>query len=305
MKKVLAIHYSQSGQLTEIMTNYTNGLNDVELDFIQFKPKNEQQFPFPWTTSVFFDTMPETVLEDSVELEPIQYAHEQYDLIILGYQPWFLSPSRPVTGLLKDPEFQKRLKNTPVVTVIGSRNMWLNSQESIKKLIRDAGGKLVGNVPLIDKVSNLVSVVTILHWMLKGEKTKKWGIFPKPGVSDEDIAGVEKFGVLLSNHLEKNELDTYQKEIVSKGAVPINTNILFIEGRAKRLFVIWANLIQKKVKNGGKRSFWINFFKYYLIFALFIVSPVLLLIYNIIFRPITTASIKRKKAYFCGVELRD
>lgn len=302
MKKVLAIHYSQSGQLTEIMTNFTNGLEAVEVDFIRFSSK--KTFPFPWTTPVFFDTMPETVLEIAPQPEELVFKHEKYDLIIIGYQPWFLSPSLPITGLLQDPAFKSRMKDTPVVTVIGARNMWLNAQESVKKLILEADGKLVGNIPLIDKTSNLISVVTILHWMLKGEKTRKWGIFPKPGVSDTEIAGVEKYGKLLSKHMDTETLSDYQTAVNQQNGVHINTNILFIEGRAKRLFVIWAKLILKKAENGGNRRFWVNFFKYYLIFALFVVSPILLILYNILVRPFTTASIKRKKAYFCGVELR-
>jgi hypothetical protein len=112
--------------------------------------------------------MPETVLEVDYEVKDIHYSCEKYDLIVLGYQPWFLSPSLPTTALLKNEKFKSLLKDTPVVTVIGSRNMWLNSQESVKKLIQEAGGKLVGNVPFIDKTNNLLSAVTILHWMLTG-----------------------------------------------------------------------------------------------------------------------------------------
>ena len=62
---------------------------------------------------------------------------DKYDLIIFGYQPWFLSPSLPATALLKNETFKKIMKNSPIVTVIGARNMWLNSQESVKQLIKD------------------------------------------------------------------------------------------------------------------------------------------------------------------------
>lgn len=301
MKKVLIIHFSQSGQLTQITDNFASQFQNIEIDrqvVVPVKP-----FPFPWTTPVFFDKMPETVLEKEIELEENVYQYDQYDLIVFGYQPWFLSPSLPATALLKNERFRAILKNTPVITLIGSRNMWLNSQESVKKLIAEAGGKLVGNIALSDRSNNLIGVITILHWMLKGEKTKKWGIFPKPGVSDEDIEGVKRYGILANEALHTGDFGNLQHKIIAKDGVWIDTNILFIEGRAKRLFLIWANLIVKKSK-GGNRTFWVNAFKYYLIFALFIVSPILLLIYNILILPFTQKSVKKKKDYFQQVELK-
>lgn len=302
MKRVLSIHYTQSGQLTEITDNFCAGLENVEIDSVRIYPA--AKFPFPWNGPDFFNTMPETVMENEIELEPFSFKYESYDLIILAYQPWFLSPSLPFTSLLKSDKLKMRMNNTPVVTIIGSRNMWMNSQESVKKLIHDAGGKLIGNVPLIDKTTNLVSVVTILHWMLTGQKTKKWGIFPKPGVSDQDILNVKKFGELLSDAMKNSTLEHYQKEVVANNGVIIPTNILFIEGRAKKLFIIWAKLIQKKERDGKNRKFWVNFFKYYLIFALFVVSPILLFLYTILIVPFTLKSIRDKKNYFRGVELK-
>lgn len=301
MMKVLCIHFSQSGQLTEIIRNFSSELKDVEIEYITYNV--EQPFPFPWTTPVFFNCMPECVMENPVSLNEIHYQRQKYDLIILGYQPWFLSPSLPTTSLLKDETFKKILNDTPIVTIIGSRNMWLNSQESVKKMIANAGGTLVGNIALSDKVANLISVLTIFHWMLTGTKTKKWGFLPLPGVSDEDIANVNIYGKLLNESIQQNSLDGYQEKVISNGGAPVPTNILFIEGKAKKIFLVWAKLIQKKAQN-GKRSFWVNAFKYYLLFVLFIVSPILLFFYFIVVWPFTQVQLKRKKRYFQGVELR-
>lgn len=300
MKKVLAIHFSQSGQLTEIMTNFCNSLKDVEVEYQKIVPSNP--FPFPWTTYVFFDQMPETVLEKPIEIEPIHFKQEKYDLIVFGYQPWYLSPSMPATALLHGEKFKKLLKNTDVITLIGSRNMWLNAQESIKKYMLEAGGNLRGNIALADRSHNLVGVITILHWMLTGQKTKKWGFFPTPGVSDEDIAHARVFGKLASTHLQTNSWDGYQEKVIKNEGAVVPTNILFIEERAKRLFVIWANIITKKATQ-GKRKTWVASFKYYLIFVLFIVSPVLLLFYRLLFYPFLIRKVNKRKAYFQSVLL--
>lgn len=297
MKKILAINYSQSGQLHRIMSNFFEPFEKEDVDRKTIEPKTD--FPFPWTMFSFFNEMPETVLEKPIEIKPIDFKHEKYDLVVIGYQPWFLSPSRPLTGLFSYEPFKQLLKDTPVITVIGSRNMWLNSQEVVRDWVRENGAKLVGNLVYVDRHSNLPSAVSIVHWMMTGKQTKKWGIFPVPGVSEADVLSAADFGGMAHRHLEAGSLDHLQEAIIANKGIVVNTNLMFIEGRAKMLFRIWAKLITKKTEQGKNRKAWVNGFKYYLLFALFIVAPIVLLFYNILVRPFTQQSIKRKKQYFC------
>lgn len=298
MEKILVLHYSQSGQLTEILENFTRSFPSNTIDFVTINPA--KAYTFPWTSASFYKEMPASVLELETPLESIQFKHDSYDLIILGYQPWFLSPSVPTTSLLKNDMVQKLIKNTPVVTVIGARNMWLNAQESVKKRIEDAGGMLVGNVPLIDKNPNLISAITILHWMSTGKKSKKWGIFPLPGISDEDIKNCTVFGDLLFNHFQNDYLSTYQDQIIAQKGIEISDSILFIEERAKKIFKIWAKVIASK----SNKKNWLVAFRFYLLVALFGVAPILLIINTLLLAPLTRNQIKRKKSYFYHTELK-
>ena len=302
MGKILVVNYSQTGQLNEIIDQFLTPFDPASIERHQIRPT--EPYPFPWTADTFFDKMPECVLEEPIPLETIPYATDSYDLIVLGYQPWFLSPSPPATSLLKDPAFRSIMRGTPVVTIIGGRNMWLNSQESIKKLIADAGGKLVGNIPFMDRISNLVSAVTILHWMLGGQKSRKWNIFPLPGVSDEDIKSGERFGGIVRQAWANNDYSHLQKDILATGLIEIPTDILFIEQRAKKLFRIWAGLIKTKGTTPAKRKKLVGLFKYYLLVALFMVAPVILFVYNLLIAPFTGNAIKKKKQYFSGVETK-
>ncbi len=302
MKNILVVNYSQSGQLNEIIDQFLIPFQPETVERLEIFPA--KPFEFPWTSDEFFDKMPECVQEEPIELRPLYFGSERYDLIVLGYQPWFLSPSLPTTALLHNPGFKSRVMDTPIVTVIGGRNMWLNSQESIKKLIADAGGKLVGNIPLMDRVSNLVSAVTILHWMLTGRKDRKWGIFPKPGVSDQDIESASRFGAIVKKAYEQRQYENLQREIMATGLINIPTDILFIEGRAKKLFRIWAKLIKTKGTTPEKRKRLVGFFKYYLLVALFMVAPVLVTAYRLLIAPFAANAIKKKKEYFCGVETK-
>ena len=293
MKRILLIGYSQTGQLYQILDNILAPLQEMTLDQVKIEPK--EAYSFPWDSHDFFDKMPETVLERPIELQDIEFKYNKYDLIIIGYQPWFLSPSPPITSLFEVAAFVKLLENTPVITVIGARNMWISAQKCLLPKIKKAGGRLIANLPFIDRHQNLLSALSILHWMLTGNKTRKWGLLPKPGVSDEDIQQAGQFGETIAASIQKEQWSGLQEACLKLGRIDIHPSIMLIEKRAKPLFYKWAHLIVKKGSTDKKRARWISLYKYYLIFALFIISPIVLLVYTVLFRPILFWKIKADK----------
>jgi len=296
--KILAIYYSQSGQLKEILDQFLLPFseNSIEIEYLKVEP--EVEFSFPWTAKSFFEAMPESVLVKPVPLKPFNLLSEKYNLVIFAYQPWFLSPSIPANSILQHADFIRIMKDTPVITLIGSRNMWINGQEKVKKLLQRCEARLVGNVVLTDRHNNFASAVSILHWMLSGKKEKYLGIFPIPGVSIEDIQNTRRHGQSAYEHFKSGDYSSLQQQFIDNKAVEIKSNLMFIEGRAGKLFSIWANFINRR-KN---RSFWLIIFKYYLLFALFIVAPIVLLINIILFKPFLQKHIQRKKAFYLGVK---
>jgi hypothetical protein len=298
-KKVLAVYFTQSGQLGEIIDNLTKSLiaPGVSVEKVQVSPV--KKFPFPWTTDTFFEAMPESVQCTPAELEPFQPRESKYDLIILGIQPWFLSPSIPMSSFIQHPSFKAIAAGTPVITISGCRNMWINAQEKIKRLLKQTGAELVGNIALVDKHNNYASLVTIFYWMLTGRKDRKWGIFPRPGVSDEDIAGATVFGDTIKEHLFKEDWVNLQPHLVEQKAVEVKYHLMFIERKAGKIFKIWANIITKKKKRSG----WLVAFKYYLLIALCVAAPLILLVDAILFKPFLSKRIARQKKYYSGVEL--
>ena len=297
-KKVLVLYYSQSGQLTDIVNSFVAPFFEqgVLVEIIHAKPIND--FEFPWSSDSFFEAMPDTVLAVPAPMKKIELKETFYDLVIFAYQPWFLSLSIPANSILATTEVKNILKNTPVVTLIAARNMWLSSQEKLKKILKETGAKLAGNIALVDRSANLVSAVTILYWMLTGKKDRYLGVFPKPGVSEEDIQNTKLFGKTVLSFLNIGNFDGLQQELVNQHAVHVDADLAFIEERAPRLFSIWANLIVKR-KN---RTAWLVVFKYYLIFALFVVSPIVLTVNAIFFRPFSGKKIREKKLYFLGLK---
>ena len=296
-KNILAIYYTQSGQMGEIIDSFTSPLVEAGDLVEQVVIKPLEDYNFPWTGSRFFSVMPSCVLSVPTPLEPLEFKQEKYDLIILGYQPWFLSPSIPSNSLLQSDQFKKLLKDTPVVTISAARNMWINAYVRVRNSLKEVGANLVGNVALVDKHPNVLSFVTIFYRMLSGKKERYLNIFPKPGVAEEDIANTTTFGKIVAEHLQDNTLDTLQDDLLKQNAVVINYTLMFTEARAKPIFAAWAKIISKR-KN---RVPWLVAFKYYLFIALFLGAPVLLTLDAVFLKPFSSKRINAKKLKYLQV----
>ena len=109
MKKVLVIYYTQTGQLNKAVRATLAPLEsakDVTIVYEQIKPKTA--YPYPWSYMQFFDIFPETVHAIPTELEPFSFnSEDHFDLVVIAYQPWFLSICVPINSFLQTAEAKK------------------------------------------------------------------------------------------------------------------------------------------------------------------------------------------------------
>ena len=303
MKNILVIHYSQSGQLTEIVNNIAKPLRgNPNFKITDCKIEMEKPFPFPWKKAAFFDVFPETFQQTPSPILPISESvmNQKYDLIIFGYSIWYLTPSLPTTSFLETEQAKQLFENTPVITVIGCRNMWIMAQEKMKLKLKVLNANLVGNIALVDRHINHVSVITIVDWMFTGVKKKKFGIFPKPGVSQKDIDESVKFGTIINDMLIDDTLLNIQDKLLEIGAVKIKPFLITVDKRANLLFSKWAKLISSKDKN---RPFYLKLFNKYLIFAIWFIAPIVFIVFLITYLPLS-AKINKDKKYYSSVFLK-
>ncbi len=307
MKKILVVYYTQTGQQKEILDKFLAPLRadpGVRLTFHRITPVAD--YPFPWPSQRFFDAFPESFLQIPCALEPVEASilQEDYDLIVVGYQVWYLSPSIPFNSFLKSAEAKVLLNGKPVVTVINCRNMWVMAQEKVKKALWEIGAHHVGNVALVDRHVNHISVITIVHWMMKGRKDKYLGIFPKPGVSDEDIQQSSRFGHPLLAHLQSGDYASLQSEWVEMGAVRVKPVLVFTDKRANSMFAKWAKLIRSKgLPLADSRKPWLKAFNYYLLFAIWVLAPIVTLLFLILHLPFLSL-IRKERKYYQSVQLK-
>ncbi|TYB75304.1 dialkylrecorsinol condensing enzyme DarA [Bizionia algoritergicola] len=307
MKQVLVIYYSQSGQLTEILNNIVGSMQNNETAFTYLNIEMEEAFPFPWNKEQFFGVFPETFRQEPRPIKPIPDAilNKNYDLILFGYSVWYLTPSLPTTSFLATPEAKKLINNTPVITVIGCRNMWIMAQEKIKHKLQELQANLVGNIVLVDRHINHISVITIVQWMFTGVKKRFLGIFPKPGVSQKDIDEASKFGGIITKHLAQNDYNNLQNNLLDIGAVKVKPFLITVDKRANAIFSKWAHIITTKSdKNTSKRRFFVKLFNYYLLIAIWLISPLVFILFLLTYLPFYS-QIKKDKVYYASVALKE
>lgn len=300
MKNVLVIYYSQSGQLEEIARTIAKPLldsDDIQVDFHEIEL--EKPFPFPWTKGAFFDAFPESFLQIPAAIKPVaaDILNTKYDLILLNYQVWYLSPSIPVNSFLKSADAKMLLKDSPVVTVNGSRNMWVMAQEKVKALLLQNQARLKGNIALVDRVGNLISVITIVAWLFSGVKKRHLGIFPLPGVSAKDIRESSKFGEIIRTHLKSDNLDNLQQELLANKAVMISSYLVTVDKTANKIFNKWANFINTRKKS---RKVWLKVFNIYLLLAIWLISPIVYILHVFTY-PLKRQKINKERQYYQGV----
>ncbi len=254
-KRILVVYYSQTGQLERVVRSVLRPLEEDDKTQVVYENIQPMKpYPFPWPMLEFFNVFPECVYLDPPRLKEFQFdPSEPFDLVVLAYQPWYLSPSPPMTGFLKSPEATRVIPGKPVVTVIACRNMWLMGQEKMKEMIAELGGILVDNIVLVDQGGPAATFVTTPRWMFTGRKDRFLRVFSPPGVSEEDIRSASKFGRALLEGLSNGRIAEKKSVLGGMGAVRVDPQNIATERLGHRIFRIWGRAIRAVGKQGQRR----------------------------------------------------
>lgn len=297
IKNILVVSYSQTGQLSSLVQSFVQPLKEqsnICVDEIKINPL--KPYVFPWKFINFFNTFPESVHLTPAPIEPLNFQQNKYDLVIIAYSVWFLSPSQPITAFMQDAQTAKILHNTPVITLIGCRNMWLMAQEKMKKMLVDVGAKLIGNVVKVDQSNDWASFVTTPMWMLTGKKRAvTW--LPSAGISATEIADMYRFGEKLQQALQNNVVldETLFQQMQ---AVHIDEKLMMSEKVGQRSFYVWGKLL---IKSGQLspylRRVLLYFYIVFLIALILTVVPISALIKRLL-RPLFKQKLAQQRAYY-------
>ena len=284
IKRVLVLSYSQTGQLTEITQRILAPLvQDGRFALHVETLRPVKPYPFPWGFFSFLDAFPEAAHMVPPPLQPLSLTgDEDFDLVILPYQVWFLAPSQPITAFLKHPLAKKLLNGKPVVTVIACRNMWMLAQEKMKGLLEACGARLLDNVALVDPSPTMASLWTTPFWLLSGKKDFL-KLLPPAGVDAASIQASSRFGFALRDALLKNEERGSAPLLSGLKAVNSDPHLLVSEKAATRSFYLWGKLLRAVGEPGQLRRYpFLILYVIFLIALILTVVPLSLLIQSLL-----------------------
>ncbi|MDR2126646.1 MAG: hypothetical protein LBP63_07440 [Prevotellaceae bacterium] len=265
MKNLLVAYYSQTGQLKEIVTHFVKQWSEFyTIDFTEIK---SDQYHFPMTYKQFFDVFPETVLKQPCKIH-FEIEKEDYDTVILGFQPWFLYPSRPFNSFLQSEALKKAIRNKPVILVIDARNSWRNSLNEVIIEIEKHGGIIKGIFVFREISKNRTGFISLCYWLFTGKKKSPFKLLPAAGISQEiidkaDIYGVEALKALTEPERIYTVIPPVNKEFTSIG----------YERYAVNKYLEWAEYISKN--NYKHRRSKLLFFRIWILITLFVLSPLI------------------------------
>ena len=302
IKKILAIQYSQTGQLAAVMDAFLAPLAraniTVHREILRHAPGHE--YPYPWPLWTFMDTFPETVAGDPPPLAPLAIDPDgpdvqNIDLVIIGYPVWFLSPPPALTAFLRTPAARKLLRGRPVITVTACRNMWLMAQEKIKELLRDTGARHCDHIALTDRGSALATFITTPRWLLTGRKNAFCGL-PPAGVPAQDIAACSRFGRALLDTLSRD--DATPPFLAGLRACAVDTRLIASERIGIRSFRVWAKILRACGRPGAPLRRIILFIYTATLLAMIATAVPLSMAIKTLLRPLLRARLARLKHHY-------
>lgn len=296
MKRILVVYYTQSGQLERAARAVAAPLEAAghAVEWLRLEPA--VAYPFPWGFWSFLDAFPESVALDPPALQPWRAAAARYDLVLLCWSPWFLSPAPPTTAFLQSDAGRALLKDTPVVTLTANRGMWVLAQEQVRQLLDAAGARHGDHIALVDP-HKLSSFVTTPAWMLTGRPDAVAGL-PRAGVPDAEVAASARFGRALARALADGTLDGRRPVLTGLGAASVDPGLLMSEKIGRRSFRVWSNIVRSAGGPGAPlRRPVLAIYVTFLVAMIVTVVPVSLLIRTLL-KPLLRARLEAQAASY-------
>lgn len=300
MKNVLVVEYSQTGQLTAVLDSLLAPLQEPGSGVLVHREvlRPIPAYPFPWPFWSFLDTFPETVAGDPPPLAPLSVgAGTAFDLVIIGFPVWFLSPPPPVTAFLRSEAGRRLVRGRPVVTVTACRNMWLMAQETMKQLLKDSGACHCDHVALVHRGSALATFITTPRWLLTGRKNAFWGFAPA-GVGEDEIRACGRFGLALREALASDAEQRHEPMLRGLRACAVDPRLITSEQVGLRSFRLWSRILRRAGRPGAPlRRVLLAFYLVFLLSLIITVVPLSMLV-RAVLRPLLQRRLNSVQASF-------
>lgn len=270
--------YSQTGQLKETVDAFVGPLVEAgwTVDWREVVP--HEDYPFPWSARQFFGLLgeaadPSAVVDVSVEREPAVEADRAPDLVVFGFQVWYLAPSVPMRSAMA--KFSDQFAGMPVVGLTACRNMWYSAAVAVRYRVDELGGRYLGTVAAIDGAHPGVTFVTTLRWLLTGKRAP-FAFFPRAGVGMEQLTRVRAAGHAVAAATADGDTAFADRVVDALGrtdAAVVEPTIAAADLLAARFFGRWAGWV-RSARPGLPRALVLGVFLVWLGGAVLVGLPV-------------------------------
>lgn len=250
MKRILVLEYSQSGDVSKAVAAFTAPFTGPDVQLHRERIQPEVPFPYPWR-SVYrlFSVFPECFVPPPEGILPLTFQpQDRFDLVILSYQVWHLTPSIPIQAFFRS-AYAQVLRDTPVITLCVSRNMWHSASETMKQLLRDVPAIHLDGVVLTHQGPPFSTFVSVPRALLYGKRDRLWGIFPPAELSPRQLERMTRLGGVVAARL--NDIQPpYRPLLAGQGAVEVKWRYIIPEAGGWYLYRAAARVVTRV----GRRS---------------------------------------------------
>lgn len=211
MAQVLVISYSFTGQTGRIVEEVSRSLEKGGHTVSRAPLRLVHSYPFPAPPSMLLQLLQQS-LRGQWPVEPLEPLDADlslpYDLVIIGYQPWYMTPSVPVHSFLKS-DAARVLRGKPVVGLVSCRAEFRRACGLFQKGVEAVGGQVVEQRVWVDQDARPTNLLSLVH-MLKNGHDPEGGPLKrllKPfGVGPAGLARAQSYGEALSTRLKLGPL---------------------------------------------------------------------------------------------------
>lgn len=145
-----------------------------------------------------------------VPMKPLRAPLETpYTLILLGYQPWYMTPSVPMHSFLKSPDAQV-LRGRPVIGLLSCRALYARASRRFERWVSEAGGSVLEQRVWTDQDKRPTNFASLGHMLKHGVDPQSGPLkqLLKPfGIGETGLARAQSYGESLATRLKLGLLD--------------------------------------------------------------------------------------------------
>jgi hypothetical protein len=211
MAKVLALYYSFTGSTERVMLEVAHALRDAGHDVTLEPLRPVHPYPFPAPRAMLTTLLRQALTGawPTLDLEPLSIERgHRYDLVLIGYQPWYMTPSVPTHSFLKGPQGEL-LEGAPVIGLMTCRAMYGRATRMFQQWVEARGGQVVEQRVFVDQDPKGTNFISLLYFLKHGHDPERGPLkhLLKPfGVGDAGLKQARAYGENLAARLSAGTL---------------------------------------------------------------------------------------------------